>query len=166
MASRLSTACEFEFQHELCTLLVYYSFKPHSLDFDCFSSRWSSPTHFLIRQLASPSGALLLCSLETYFALTFLYRHHLKVRGHITVCCILCFLWMCLFIPIFRLQRIQLSDTIRCIKSCQPNDVACVLDPTHSLSHTFISLPTFREFLKPEGRYQSVLELHNICKIC
>lgn len=72
---------------------------------------------------------------------------------------------MCVFIPIFRLQRIQLSDTIRCIKSCQPNDVACVLDPTHSLSHTFISLPTFREFLKPEGRYQSVLEPHNICKI-
>ncbi|CAG06344.1 unnamed protein product, partial [Tetraodon nigroviridis] len=49
------------------------------------------------------------------------------------------------------LQRIQLSDTVRCIKSCKPNDMACVLDPTHSISHTFISLPTFREFLKPEG---------------
>uniref|UniRef100_H2UYG2 Fibulin-1 n=1 Tax=Takifugu rubripes TaxID=31033 RepID=H2UYG2_TAKRU len=48
------------------------------------------------------------------------------------------------------LQRIQLSDTIRCVKSCQPNDMACVLDPIHSLSHTVISLPTFREFLKPE----------------
>lgn len=69
---------------------------------------------------------------------------------------------MCLIIPIFRPQRIQLSDTIRCIKSCQPNDRACVLDPTHSLSHTFISLPTFREFLKPEGRYRSVLQPYNL----
>ncbi|KAF1386986.1 hypothetical protein EPR50_G00086270 [Perca flavescens] len=46
--------------------------------------------------------------------------------------------------------RLERSDTIRCIKSCQPNDVACVLDPMHSVSHTFISLPTFREFTKPE----------------
>uniref|UniRef100_A0A665UBY8 Fibulin-1 n=1 Tax=Echeneis naucrates TaxID=173247 RepID=A0A665UBY8_ECHNA len=46
--------------------------------------------------------------------------------------------------------RLERSDTIRCIKSCQPSDVACVLDPTHSVSHTFISLPTFREFTKPE----------------
>ncbi|MED6273700.1 hypothetical protein CHARACLAT_009175 [Characodon lateralis] len=28
--------------------------------------------------------------------------------------------------------------------------MACVLDPTHSVSHTFISLPTFREFTRPE----------------
>lgn len=61
VAPLVSTVCEVWLQHELCTLLVYYSFKPHSLDFDCFSSRWRSPTHFLIRQLASPSGALLLC---------------------------------------------------------------------------------------------------------
>ncbi|XP_068168640.1 fibulin-1 isoform X1 [Antennarius striatus] len=46
--------------------------------------------------------------------------------------------------------RLERSDTVRCIKTCQPNDVACVLDPTHSVSHTFISLPTFREFTKPE----------------
>uniref|UniRef100_A0A8C9Z093 Fibulin-1 n=1 Tax=Sander lucioperca TaxID=283035 RepID=A0A8C9Z093_SANLU len=46
--------------------------------------------------------------------------------------------------------RLERSDTIRCIKSCQPNDVACVLDPMHSVSHSFISLPTFREFTKPE----------------
>lgn len=46
--------------------------------------------------------------------------------------------------------RLERSDTIRCIKTCQPNDVACVLDPTHSISHTFISLPTFREFTRPE----------------
>ncbi|KAJ4938095.1 hypothetical protein JOQ06_002721 [Pogonophryne albipinna] len=46
--------------------------------------------------------------------------------------------------------RLQRSDTIRCIKSCQPNDVACVLDPMHSVSHTFISMPTFREFANPE----------------
>ncbi|XP_050929160.1 fibulin-1 isoform X2 [Lates calcarifer] len=46
--------------------------------------------------------------------------------------------------------RLERSDTIRCIKTCQPSDVACVLDPTHSVSHTFISLPTFRDFTKPE----------------
>uniref|UniRef100_A0A3Q4ABH0 Fibulin-1 n=1 Tax=Mola mola TaxID=94237 RepID=A0A3Q4ABH0_MOLML len=48
------------------------------------------------------------------------------------------------------LARLERSDTVRCIKSCQPNDVACVLDPTHSVSHTFISLPTFRDFTRPE----------------
>uniref|UniRef100_A0A8C4I486 Fibulin-1 n=1 Tax=Dicentrarchus labrax TaxID=13489 RepID=A0A8C4I486_DICLA len=46
--------------------------------------------------------------------------------------------------------RLARSDTIRCTKTCQPNDIACVLDPTHSVSHTFISLPTFREFTRPE----------------
>ncbi|KAM6937287.1 fibulin-1 [Xenentodon cancila] len=46
--------------------------------------------------------------------------------------------------------RLERSDTVRCIKSCKPNDIACVLDPTLSVSHTFISLPTFREFIRPE----------------
>lgn len=46
--------------------------------------------------------------------------------------------------------RVERSDTIRCVKSCQPNDIGCVLDPVHSVSHTVISLPTFREFTKPE----------------
>ncbi|KAK3558820.1 hypothetical protein QTP86_028744 [Hemibagrus guttatus] len=46
--------------------------------------------------------------------------------------------------------RVDRSDIIRCIKSCQPNDITCVLDPVHSVSHTVISLPTFREFTKPE----------------
>ncbi|XP_030282666.1 fibulin-1 isoform X1 [Sparus aurata] len=46
--------------------------------------------------------------------------------------------------------RLQRSDTVRCIKTCQPKDVACVLDPMLSVSHTFISLPTFREFTRPE----------------
>uniref|UniRef100_A0A8C7VUE9 Fibulin-1 n=1 Tax=Oncorhynchus mykiss TaxID=8022 RepID=A0A8C7VUE9_ONCMY len=46
--------------------------------------------------------------------------------------------------------RVERSDTIRCVKSCQPNDIGCVLDPVHSISHTVISLPTFREFTKPE----------------
>lgn len=86
------------FQHEICTLLVYYSFKPHSRDFDCLRSLWSSPTHFLMRQLASPCDALLLRYLETCFTLTVSYRHHLKVRGHVTVCCILFFCgYVCLF---------------------------------------------------------------------
>ncbi|KAM8860411.1 fibulin-1 isoform 1-T1 [Synchiropus picturatus] len=48
------------------------------------------------------------------------------------------------------LRRLDRSDIIRCIKSCQPSDTACVLNPTHSVSHTFISLPTFREFTRPE----------------
>lgn len=68
----------------------------------------------------------------------------------------LCFLlWVCMFVLSFRVARLQRSDTIRCVKSCQPNDVACVLDPVHSVSHTFISMPTFREFAKPEGRYKA-----------
>ncbi|KAJ8262359.1 hypothetical protein GJAV_G00165530 [Gymnothorax javanicus] len=37
------------------------------------------------------------------------------------------------------------ADTVRCVKSCLPNDITCILDPVHSISHTFISLPTFRE---------------------
>uniref|UniRef100_A0A8C8I2F7 Fibulin-1 n=1 Tax=Oncorhynchus tshawytscha TaxID=74940 RepID=A0A8C8I2F7_ONCTS len=48
------------------------------------------------------------------------------------------------------MARVERSDTIRCVKSCQPNDIGCVLDPVHSISHTVISLPTFREFTKPE----------------
>uniref|UniRef100_A0A673B787 Fibulin-1 n=1 Tax=Sphaeramia orbicularis TaxID=375764 RepID=A0A673B787_9TELE len=46
--------------------------------------------------------------------------------------------------------RLQRTDTIRCIKTCLPNDFACGVDPIHSISHTFISLPTFREFTRPE----------------
>lgn len=46
--------------------------------------------------------------------------------------------------------RLERSEVVRCIKSCQPNNIACVLDPTHSVSHTFISLPTFRELPRPE----------------
>ncbi|MEE6477615.1 hypothetical protein FKM82_011571 [Ascaphus truei] len=42
------------------------------------------------------------------------------------------------------------SDTVRCIKSCRPNDMNCVTDPVHTISHTVISLPTFREFNHPE----------------
>ncbi|XP_028934991.1 fibulin-1 isoform X2 [Ornithorhynchus anatinus] len=46
--------------------------------------------------------------------------------------------------------RNEKTDTVRCIKSCRPNDVNCVLDPVHTVSHTVISLPTFREFVRPE----------------
>lgn len=59
---------------------------------------------------------------------------------------------VCMFVLSFRAPRLQRSDTVRCIKTCQPNDAACVLDPTLSVSHTFISLPTFREFTGPEGK--------------
>ncbi|KAI1883384.1 hypothetical protein AGOR_G00230870 [Albula goreensis] len=37
------------------------------------------------------------------------------------------------------------ADTVRCVKSCQPNDITCILDPIQSISHTVIALPTFRE---------------------
>ncbi|KAL1248092.1 hypothetical protein QQF64_023468, partial [Cirrhinus molitorella] len=46
--------------------------------------------------------------------------------------------------------RVDRADIIRCVKSCQPNDISCVLNPILSISHTAISLPTFREFNKPE----------------
>ncbi|XP_078529957.1 fibulin-1 isoform X2 [Lissotriton helveticus] len=42
------------------------------------------------------------------------------------------------------------TDTIRCVKSCRPNDNNCMLDPVHTISNTVISLPTFREFTRPE----------------
>uniref|UniRef100_I3MYC1 Fibulin-1 n=1 Tax=Ictidomys tridecemlineatus TaxID=43179 RepID=I3MYC1_ICTTR len=46
--------------------------------------------------------------------------------------------------------RQEKTDTVRCIKSCRPADVACMRDPVHTISHTVISLPTFREFTRPE----------------
>ncbi|XP_058046084.1 fibulin-1 isoform X3 [Ahaetulla prasina] len=46
--------------------------------------------------------------------------------------------------------RHEKTDTIRCIKSCRPSDANCILDPVHTISHTVISLPTFREFSRPE----------------
>ena len=49
--------------------------------------------------------------------------------------------------------RQEKTDTVRCIKSCRPNDVACMLDPVHTVSHTVVSLPTFREFTRPEGEW-------------
>ncbi|XP_064174821.1 fibulin-1-like isoform X1 [Anguilla rostrata] len=41
--------------------------------------------------------------------------------------------------------RISRSDTVRCVKSCLPANASCISDPVHSISHTVISLPTFRE---------------------
>ena len=89
------------------------------------------------------------------------YRHYLKVRGHVcgfvfSISFFFFFVGCVCPVVSCRLVRLERSDTIRCIKSCQPNDVACVLDPTHSVSHTFISLPTFRDFMRPEGRHKSI----------
>ncbi|XP_041441183.1 fibulin 1 L homeolog isoform X1 [Xenopus laevis] len=42
------------------------------------------------------------------------------------------------------------ADTVRCIKSCRPNDFQCMANPVHTISHTVISLPTFRDFNRPE----------------
>ncbi|XP_056595280.1 fibulin-1 isoform X2 [Triplophysa dalaica] len=47
-------------------------------------------------------------------------------------------------------SRVDRADIIQCGKSCQPNDVSCIQNPIHSISNTAISLPTFREFTKPE----------------
>ncbi|KAJ8373463.1 hypothetical protein SKAU_G00040430 [Synaphobranchus kaupii] len=41
--------------------------------------------------------------------------------------------------------RMNPSDTVRCVKSCLPNNSSCISDPVHSISHTVISLPTLRE---------------------
>ncbi|XP_069823959.1 fibulin-1 isoform X1 [Dendropsophus ebraccatus] len=42
------------------------------------------------------------------------------------------------------------TDNSRCIKSCRPSDFNCITDPVHSISNTVISLPTSREFSRPE----------------
>uniref|UniRef100_UPI0037E707F9 fibulin-1-like n=1 Tax=Semicossyphus pulcher TaxID=241346 RepID=UPI0037E707F9 len=42
------------------------------------------------------------------------------------------------------------SFSMRCIKACQPNDIGCNLDPVNLITHTSLSLPTFREFSEPE----------------
>ncbi|XP_059537352.1 fibulin-1 isoform X1 [Myotis daubentonii] len=42
------------------------------------------------------------------------------------------------------------TDTVRCIKSCRPGDISCMLDLVHTVSYTVVSLPTFREFAHPE----------------
>ncbi|KAA0724754.1 Fibulin-1 [Triplophysa tibetana] len=42
------------------------------------------------------------------------------------------------------------ADIIQCGKSCQPNDKSCIQNRIQSISNTAISLPTFREFTKPE----------------
>lgn len=59
---------------------------------------------------------------------------------------------LCAVVPC-RLRQ-EKTDTVRCIKSCRPSDVSCVLDPVHTISHTVVSLPTFREFTRPEGECQ------------
>lgn len=88
------------------------------------------------------------------------YRRYLKVRDHVSPCesmcvfpCVLFFLRVCVrvFALSSRAARLLRTDTIRCIKTCQPGDAICVLDPTISVSHTFISLPSFREFTSPQG---------------
>ncbi|KAF7641902.1 hypothetical protein LDENG_00268950 [Lucifuga dentata] len=42
------------------------------------------------------------------------------------------------------------SVTVRCIKACQNHDISCSSDPVHLITHTALSLPTFREFREPE----------------
>ncbi|XP_029317689.1 fibulin-1-like isoform X1 [Cottoperca gobio] len=44
----------------------------------------------------------------------------------------------------------EASVNVRCIKACQPNNVSCSLNPVHLITHTSLSLPTFRDFSQPE----------------
>lgn len=151
-------------QHELWSFMVYYSSKPHRMwlylmltaiftipavlfRYCLCSSHVSCPTKFLITQWAAPKNALLLWVSETNDSL---FRDYLTVRGHV-----------CLFSS----ARLERFDAIRCVKSCQPSDSACILDPTLSVSYTFISLPTFREFTKPEGRYTFLILISNALRV-
>lgn len=49
-------------------------------------------------------------------------------------------------------SRKDVSVSLRCIKACQPNDFNCNLDPVHLITHTTLSLPTFRDISEPEGK--------------
>uniref|UniRef100_A0A3Q3VW97 Fibulin-1 n=1 Tax=Mola mola TaxID=94237 RepID=A0A3Q3VW97_MOLML len=44
----------------------------------------------------------------------------------------------------------EISFFMRCIKACQPNDIACNHDPIHLITHTSLSLPNFRDISEPE----------------
>ena len=48
-------------------------------------------------------------------------------------------------------SRQDASASVRFIKACQPNDRGCDLDPVQLITHTVLSLPTFRDFSKHEG---------------
>ncbi|KAJ4924881.1 hypothetical protein JOQ06_003831 [Pogonophryne albipinna] len=39
---------------------------------------------------------------------------------------------------------------VRCIKSCHPHDISCNIKSVHTITHTSLSLPTFRDFHEPE----------------
>lgn len=41
--------------------------------------------------------------------------------------------------------------SLRCMKSCLPDDLTCSRDPTHLITYTSLSLPTFRDLTQPEG---------------
>uniref|UniRef100_A0A3Q3VQI0 Fibulin-1 n=1 Tax=Mola mola TaxID=94237 RepID=A0A3Q3VQI0_MOLML len=52
--------------------------------------------------------------------------------------------------PNFQESRKDASVSMRCIKACQPNDIACNHDPIHLITHTSLSLPNFRDISEPE----------------
>lgn len=43
------------------------------------------------------------------------------------------------------------SVSLRCMKHCHPNNLACNLEPVHLITYTCLSLPTFRDLTQPEG---------------
>lgn len=47
------------------------------------------------------------------------------------------------------------SVNLRCSKACQAYDINCNRDTSHLITYTSISLPTFRDFSKPEGKTRS-----------
>uniref|UniRef100_A0A3Q3J531 Fibulin-1 n=1 Tax=Monopterus albus TaxID=43700 RepID=A0A3Q3J531_MONAL len=51
--------------------------------------------------------------------------------------------------PNFQSRR-DTSFSVRCIKACQANDIGCALNPVHLITHSFLSLPAFRDFSGPE----------------
>lgn len=64
---------------------------------------------------------------------------------------LLSFLSCLLSVVLFRPNE-DASVSVRCVKTCQSNNISCIHDPVHLITHTGLSLPTFRDFSEPEGK--------------
>ena len=65
------------------------------------------------------------------------------------------------FLSVFRTNDMSM-DRFRCLKSCQSHDTDCAMETVKFISHTLISLTTFKELREPEGRdlYDPLIILH------
>uniref|UniRef100_H3C2H5 Fibulin-1 n=1 Tax=Tetraodon nigroviridis TaxID=99883 RepID=H3C2H5_TETNG len=54
------------------------------------------------------------------------------------------------FYEVARGSRDDPSVSLRCMKHCHPNNLACNLEPVHLITYTCLSLPTFRDLTQPE----------------